>query len=291
MRRGDFTVIVARFAETPAKKYLFSKKLVLAVSVTLFVFLSCFVLSSLHYYQMWKKTAEYDRLRVEVDHLRKENQSFRLATNNLGDRVSGLEVVSKKLSILSGVSLDGIGVGGPASPSGLLNLTSKDLSRQLKSLKTKSSGLEVDFRRLQDFYTNRSILLAATPGIMPVRGYPSAAFGYRADPFSGDPEFHPGVDLSAPTGTKVVSTADGLVIFADRQAGYGKLVVIQHRFGLSTRYGHLQQAAVKVGQRVKKGDVIGYVGSTGRATGPHLHYEVRLNGQPMNPYLFFREDS
>jgi murein DD-endopeptidase MepM/ murein hydrolase activator NlpD len=291
MRRGDFTVIVARFAETPARKYSFSKKLVGAVSVALFVFLSSFILSSLHYYQMWKKTAEYDHLKVEVDQLRKENQSFRLATNNLGDQLSGLEMVSKKLSILSGLNLGSIGVGGPTSPPGMLNLSSQDLSRQLKSLKTKSGGLEIEFRRLQEFYTNRSILLAATPGIRPVHGYPSAGFGYRADPFSGDEEFHPGVDISAPTGTNTVSTADGLVIFADRQAGYGKLVVIQHRFGLSSRYGHLQQACVKVGQRVKKGDVIGYVGATGRATGPHLHYEVRLNGQPMNPYLFFRDNN
>jgi murein DD-endopeptidase MepM/ murein hydrolase activator NlpD len=290
MKRGDFTVILARFAETPARKYTFSKRLVTSSAILLIVLISAFVLSSLHYYQMWKRTGEYDRLRVEVDQLRKENQTFRLSANQLTDRLSALEVVSKKLTILSGLDHAGMGgLGGPTSGTQMLNLNSRELANQLGQLNRKSRGMESDFRGLQDFYNNRTILLAATPAIMPVHGYLSTAFGYRADPFTGLRDYHPGIDISAPTGTKVLASADGLVAFADRQVGYGKLVVLQHKFGLSTRYGHLSLIAVKPGQRVRKGDIIGYVGSTGRATGPHLHYEVRLNDQPMNPRLFMRD--
>ncbi len=290
MRKGDFTIILARFAETPAKAYCFPRKLAAALGVISLVFISCFILSSLHYYQMWKKTSEYDRLRLEVDQLRKENQTFRLSANNLADQLSALEVVSKKVTILSGLNREGMGgLGGPSNTT-LGSLTTRGLTDQLRQLGRKSRSVESDLRQLQDYYTGRSILLAATPAIPPVHGYPSASYGYRLDPFTGVRDFHSGIDISAPRGNKVVATADGLAIFAQSQVGYGRLVVVQHKFGLSTRYGHLSQVAVKVGQRVKKGDIIGYVGSTGRATGPHLHYEVRLNGQPMNPLLFFRDE-
>jgi len=289
LRKGDITIILARFAETPAKAYCFPRKLATALGIISFVFISGFILSSLHYYQMWKKTSEYNQLKLEVDQLRKENQSFRLAANNLADQLSALEVVSKKVTILSGLNGEGMGgVGGPSS-TGLGNLTARELTDQLKQLGAKSRNVESELRQLHDFYTNRSILLAATPAIPPVHGYPSASFGYRLDPFTGVRDFHSGIDISAPRGNKVVATADGLAVFAQSQVGYGKLIVVQHKFGLSTRYGHLSQVAVRVGQRVKKGDIIGYVGSTGRATGPHLHYEVRLNGQPMNPLLFYRD--
>jgi murein DD-endopeptidase MepM/ murein hydrolase activator NlpD len=293
MKRGDWTVIVARFAETPARRYSLPRKLVVGVSTASLVLLACFVLSTLHYYQMWKKTSEYDRLKVEVDQLRKENDTFRLAADHLSDKFSALEVTSKKLSILSGLDREGMGgLGGPVTrPSPLAELGNRELVRHLNDLGRRSVGLEFEYRRLQDFYNNRSILLAATPAIAPVNGYPSGSYGYRLDPFSGARDFHPGLDISAAYGNPVVATADGLVTSAGHWVAYGKLVVIDHKFNVATRYGHLSRVSVRVGQRVKKGDIIGYVGSTGRATGPHLHYEVRLGGQPVNPLLFFRENS
>ena len=291
MKRGDFTVILARFAETPARKYTFSKRFVTSLGLLLVIFISAFTLSSLHYYQMWKKTGEYNRLKVEVDQLRKENQTFRVSANQLTDRLSALEVVSKKLTIVSGLDHGGMGgVGGPTTGAQLLDLSSRELATHLGRLNRKSQSIETDFRGLQDFCNGRTIFLAATPAISPVHGYLSTAYGYRSDPFTGLRDYHPGIDISAPTGTKIVASADGLVAFADRQMGYGKLVILQHKFGLSSRYGHMSMIAVKPGQRVRKGDVLGYVGSTGRATGPHLHYEVRLNDQAMNPRIFMREE-
>jgi len=288
MRKGDLTVIIARFAETPARKFTFSRRLILSTGLALLVFITAFVLSNLHYYRMWKKTSEYEHLRVEADQLRKENETFRQRANQLTDQLSALEVTSKKLTILSGLEREGLGgVGGPTTVSTPASLSGKDLIRELQALNGRKQTLQIDFQQLHQHYTNRNLLLAATPSIEPVQGYASAGFGYRADPFNGTRDFHTGVDISAPTGTKIVAPADGVAVFANRYPAYGKLVVLEHRFGISTRYGHLSHIVVLNGQKVKKGDIIGYVGATGRATGPHLHYEVRLHGQPLNPFIFF----
>lgn len=289
MSRGDVTVIIARRSEAPVQKYTFSRKFLLSLGVTVLILLSSFTLSNLHYYYMWKKTTEYSQLKVEVDQLRKENESFRLAANQLNEKISTLEMTSKKLKIFSGLDREGLGgVGGPsrtlARP---LPRNNRDLAKYFNTLGQKGSGVEMELRRLQEFYTAQSLVWAATPLGRPVHGYPSDLFGYRSDPFSGKLDFHTGLDLSSPDGNPVTATADGLILFAGRWFGYGKLVTISHGFGMTTRYGHMSRVAVRVGQRIKKGDIIGYVGSTGRATGPHLHYEVRLNDQPLNPMRFF----
>src|SRR5207302_6297625 len=139
------------------------------------------------------------------------------------------------------------------------------MDRTLSRLTERSTQLE-------SFYRDQKVLLASTPSVWPVRGYLSAGFGNRIDPFTGMKDFHPGIDISTPTGTKVQSPADGIVISAGIQGGYGNALSIDHGYGVVTRYGHLESFAVRPGQKVKRGDVIGYVGNTGRSTGPHLHY-------------------
>jgi murein DD-endopeptidase MepM/ murein hydrolase activator NlpD len=123
----------------------------------------------------------------------------------------------------------------------------------------------------------------ATPSIWPVHGWLSAGYGMRSDPFNGGRDFHPGLDISAERGTAVRATAAGTVELAAPSGDYGNLVVVDHGFGIVTRYGHLSKFAVWPGREVKRGDILGYVGATGRATGPHLHYEVVTNGKLMNP--------
>lgn len=119
-------------------------------------------------------------------------------------------------------------------------------------------------------------------------GDEQSPFGNRIDPFTGRLAFHSGLDLSGPHGTKVLSTGDGKVVAAGRDGAYGNAVDVQHGFGLMTRYAHLSQVLVKEGQAVKKGDVLGIQGSTGRSTGEHVHYEVRYNKRPMNPKNFLK---
>jgi murein DD-endopeptidase MepM/ murein hydrolase activator NlpD len=129
----------------------------------------------------------------------------------------------------------------------------------------------------------RQTLAAATPSIWPVTGWLTSYYGNRRDPFTGGRNFHPGLDISATPGQPVVATANGRVVTAGHNGNYGNLVVIEHGFGLTTKYGHLARFGVMNGQQVSRGDVIGYVGSTGRSTSPHLHYEIWMNDQLMNP--------
>jgi murein DD-endopeptidase MepM/ murein hydrolase activator NlpD len=240
---------------------------------------------------MWRHSQDYLALEQRVDQLNKQDQELRLAARQLGDQIAALQVTAQKLKIISGFDEDSLGgVGGPSNRvNPVLSLSPRDFYRHFRSLDRKRITLQSDLRQLQDYYTTREILMAATPSIMPVRGYPSDRFGRRADPFSGESDFHPGIDISAPRGTKVMASADGLVVYAGRRLNYGKMVSLEHKFGISTRYGHLDRYTVKAGQRVKKGDIIGYVGATGRATGAHLHYEVRLRNQPLNPLRFFQD--
>jgi murein DD-endopeptidase MepM/ murein hydrolase activator NlpD len=143
--------------------------------------------------------------------------------------------------------------------------------------------IQAQLERVRSGAERRQALAAATPSIWPVAGGLSSQFGTRSDPFTGADEFHGGLDISANAGEPVVATADGTVATARWNDGYGNLVVIDHGFGISTRYGHLSRFAVSEGQSVRKGDVVGLVGSTGRSTSPHVHYELLLNGRQANP--------
>jgi murein DD-endopeptidase MepM/ murein hydrolase activator NlpD len=140
-----------------------------------------------------------------------------------------------------------------------------------------------EFEELLEQIKKQRNLLAGTPTIRPVDGWVTSRFGYRKSPFTGRRELHKGLDISNRKGTPIMATADGVVCFADKKGLYGLTMVIDHGHGLKTRYAHLNKLLKKKGENVKRGDVIAQMGSTGRSTGPHLHYEVRLNGVPVNP--------
>src|SRR5262249_40025834 len=129
-------------------------------------------------------------------------------------------------------------------------------------------------------------LASATPSIWPVAGWLSSSYGKRVDPFGGGEDFHPGLDISADYGLPVHATADGVGASAAASGNYGNMITLEHGFGIVTRYGHLSRFAVVAGQKVQRGDVIGYVGSTGRSTSPHLHYETLVGGKLTNPLKF-----
>lgn len=245
---------------------------------------------SFHYYQMWERSKHLENLESRVESLNNNNEQVRFKAKQLTERLSALDLVAHKLRVLSDLDMDGLGgVGGPVGDQLEVGFDERSLLEQFNALEKKSISLREELRKFQEYYKDRSILLSSTPSILPVIGYPSDRFGMRRDPFTGNRSFHPGLDLSAPVGAKVVATADGVVRFAGRQPNYGRLVQLDHRFGLETRYGHLKKVAVRQGESMQKGDVLGYVGATGRATGPHVHYEVRLNGRSLNPLRFLHE--
>ena len=142
----------------------------------------------------------------------------------------------------------------------------------------KQSGAE-----LWEWLSKKQSLLQATPSISPTKGWITSAFGYRTSPYTRRPSFHHGLDIAALHGTPVKATGDGVVTYTGYDSGYGKLISIDHGYGMVTRYGHNSQVFVVMGQKIKRGEVIATVGNTGRTTGPHLHYEVRLNDLPVDP--------
>jgi murein DD-endopeptidase MepM/ murein hydrolase activator NlpD len=144
--------------------------------------------------------------------------------------------------------------------------------------------MESQLTSLQELAQKKASIRRSTPTIWPVKGNVTSQFGSRTDPFNGEStEMHLGLDIAALFGTQVHAPADGRIIFAQRNAAYGNLVIIDHGNGLTTRMGHLSRFNVKVGQAVRKNEVVAYVGTSGRSTAPHLHYEVRLNDRPVNP--------
>ncbi|HEX8177139.1 MAG TPA: M23 family metallopeptidase [Pyrinomonadaceae bacterium] len=217
------------------------------------------------------------RIERENERLRAENERQRKQLNNLNQRIEAVEDNARRLVELSGASSENRtpenrGTGGPEV---LL-----DSLPGLVAVEYKTDYLERELKSYEEVLKRR----ATVPSIWPVAGELSDGFGGRRNPFGGlGSEFHTGQDISAITGTPVMAAAQGTVIFAGWQNGYGQIVIIDHGNGLTTRYGHLSGIDVELGQQIARGQQLGRVGSTGRSTGPHLHYEVRINDEPVNP--------
>lgn len=184
------------------------------------------------------------------------------------------------------------GVGGPTEEDSarfdaILQKKNDDLMNKvtatLKDDNQKASLQEASFKEISAFLDKQRSILAATPSIWPVKGWITSGFGKRASPLTGEPGRHYGVDIANEVGSPIRVTADGIVTYAGWETGYGRVVVVEHGYGYSTRYGHCSRIEVKVGQSVRRGDVMGYMGSTGRSTGSHCHYEVRIHGVPVDP--------
>jgi murein DD-endopeptidase MepM/ murein hydrolase activator NlpD len=241
------------------------------------MFASVLFCSSLYGFYGLTQQAAHLRIEIENGRLRAENERQRQELNELSTRVEAVEDTSRRLAEKSGVvhgEADLPGTGGPASP-----LDAKSLA----ALEEKMNQLEKDMQAYEAVLRKRGY----TPSVWPVEGKLESGFGGRRNPFGGNSyEFHSGQDIDAPWGAPVIAGANGNVTFVGWQNGYGQLVVIDHGGGLTTRYGHLSHIDVSQGQTVTRGQFIARVGSTGRSTGPHLHYEVRINDEPVNPLQY-----
>lgn len=226
-------------------------------------------------------------LRSENAALREVNDGFETSIRDLESTVDDYQERIRKLAIVAGLSElspseSGIGGGTPVAADGGLV---EDLLGIETELHQMGHGMDVLQRKLDE----HRLLISTTPAISPVKGLLTSGFGYRADPFTGRRSFHPGVDIVAPHGQQIRATGDGLVTKAGRIQGLGNAVYISHGFGIVTRYGHMSKIEVDSGRQVRRGDVIGYVGSTGRATGNHVHYEVHVDGKATDPLGYILE--
>lgn len=218
--------------------------------------------------------AEHLRIDRENQRLRAQNEKQQQELQKLNNRVNAVEDTSRKLAEMSGLASTEAprGQGGPARPI--------DSAAGMAAVESKTSRLERQMWIYQEMVRGHGMI----PSIWPVAGTLEGGIGGRRNPFGGRGyEYHEGQDIDAAYGAPVQAAANGKVMIAARQRGYGNVVYVDHGAGLSTRYGHLSQINVAVGQTVTRGQTIGLVGSTGRSTGPHLHYEVRINNQPVDP--------
>ncbi len=244
--------------------------------------------------------ARYEVATLFASHetLELENSNYRAATEQLAGQIMALQTAMSDLGAKAALdpslqnSMDKLpamvknrAMGGPTATAAL-NLMAPGLGSPENTfglLKDLLEGLESRLQTVRSNVDKRNNLAAATPSIWPTHGWLSSTMGNRADPIDGSKDFHPGLDISADKGDAVYATADGKIVNASPAGNYGNLVVVDHGYGIETRYGHLSAFKVKVGQPVKRGDLLGLVGATGRATGAHLHYEVRANGRILNP--------
>ena len=242
------------------------------------------------YTRMLLKVSQYNALRTEKDQLKNNYSRLEQVAKERDLQVASLGSIAGEVSALYGLKAEPTLVSETSD-----QIHDADVSSSLDQLHALRSsalsgatmvGLTMGLTR--NATTADWIKANAAPNLWPVEGQVTGSFGERIDPFNGEGAFHSGVDIGSSYGAQIIAPADGVVTFTDVMGGYGKAIMINHGNSISTRYGHLSGFAVTAGQRVHRGDVIGYVGESGRSTGPHLHYEVRINDIPVNPYKYLR---
>jgi murein DD-endopeptidase MepM/ murein hydrolase activator NlpD len=242
------------------------------------------------YTRMLYKVSEFNRIRTEKDQLKDRYSHLEQVAHERDIQVASLGSLASEVSALYGLKSDPVLV--TASSEQVQDAQLHSSFDQLYALKstalTGAATVGISLGLTKNATMADWARANAAPNLWPVEGQITGSFGERIDPFNGEGAFHSGVDISANVGSPVIAPADGTVVFADFLGGYGRAVNIDHGHGVSTRYGHLASFAVAAGQYIHRGDTIGYVGLSGRSTGPHLHYEVRINDTPVNPYKYLR---
>jgi len=242
------------------------------------------------YTRMLRKVSHYNQLRTEESQLKDRYSRLEQSANERDIQVASLGSLASEVSALYGLKSDPTIV--TASTEQMQEAQVHSSLDQLYALKhtamTGAASVGISLGLTKNSTTADWIRANSVPNLWPVEGRITGSFGERIDPFNGEGAFHSGVDISAAVGSPVIAPADGIVIFADFLGGYGRAVAVDHGHAITTRYGHLASYAVTPGQYVHRGDTIGYVGLSGRSTGPHLHYEVRINETPVNPYKYLR---
>ncbi len=242
------------------------------------------------YTRMLAKVSRFNQLRDETEALKARYSKLEQAEHEKDLQVASLGSLASEVSALYGLTSDPILTSNSAG-----SFQQQEVGVSLDQLHAlRSSALSgatmvaIGMNISHPVSMNDWIRASAAPALWPVMGRVTSSFGERIDPFNGEGAFHTGVDISCDYGAPVIAPADAVVGYADFMNGYGRAIILEHGHGLSTLYGHLSSFAVVTGQEIHRGDIIGYIGDSGRSTGPHLHYEVRINNVPVNPYKYLR---
>ncbi|MFP3940286.1 MAG: peptidoglycan DD-metalloendopeptidase family protein [Thermoanaerobaculia bacterium] len=271
------TVILVPHARAKLRKWRISN-LQIAIALSAFSLLtaaSVFVLVS--FFTGGVDSTRVERLRQENQELRQANLTFEESIGDLQSRLGDYEARTRKLAIVAGIeNLEGreAGVGGEGTG---VNPVDLDF------LEYRATRLSRKLDHVQSELAERVRWISSMPSVAPVKGIVTSGFGSRRDPITGRRTFHPAVDIAAPPDQEVRAPSDGLVTRAGRIGGLGNAVYLSHGFGIATRFGHMSRLEVRPGEQVERGELLGYVGRTGRSTGYHLHYEVHVDGEAINP--------
>src|SRR5262245_28149036 len=290
-----YTIMIVPHAAAKFRRIKISKNFLIAAGCFLGLVFTAGLMFPHYLLRSSQLSATLRQLTRENQELRKSNEKFDESLADLRARLSEFETKATKLAMMAGVDdhpTQELAAGGSSfdlkglSPSASQSV----IDAEINTLKERSGVLQDTFRVLDMAFQKQSLLLSSTPSIYPVHGLLGNGYGWRRDPFTGMRDFHQGLDLVAPIGTKVIAPADGIVTKVGPSGGVGNSVFISHGYGIITRYGHLASYGVRVGQRVKRGDVIATVGTTGRSTGPHLHYELLVHQRNVDPIKYILEE-
>lgn len=314
-KEKNYSIIIVTGATSTNKEFNISSKLIKNSIIAFIVLLLVFGFIIFDYL-----TISFDKekmKRLERDNAEKAELITELSSTieDIQAKLKNMAIYKDRISIAMGLTspnaLKEVGTGGPIdnftndieSPnSKVLNKKGKvpnqplknpqpkqpaeDILKRTQVIQKEAARIESTLKFIESVMKEQKVRLASTPSIWPTKGYLTSPFGYRIHPFTGKRSFHNGQDIATQYGNKVLATADGVVLVAERRDYYGRLMIIDHGFGFNTWYGHLASFVVKEGDRVQRHQVIGYVGNSGRSNAPHLHYEVRYLGKPQNPMNF-----
>ncbi len=299
MDKRFFTVLFLPSNPSRVKKLILSEFLIKSLAISAMILLLASSVIFFDYVNVKKKEVDLAGLKEQTKIQNVQLQTFADKINDMEAELARLRSLDTKIRVLTDTKTEGpvskserLSLGGRGGPEPTAPMSFdreallKDMVAKLDRLNIEAKEQEKSLHELHASIQNRESLLAATPSLWPVRGYISSGFGDRESPFDSSNEFHEGIDISAPSGSSVAAAAEGVVTFAARNNDLGNAVTIDHGYGIVSRYGHLSEISVRAGQKVKAGQRIGSVGSTGRSTGPHLHYEVAVNGYKVNPIKY-----
>jgi murein DD-endopeptidase MepM/ murein hydrolase activator NlpD len=303
MAKKFLSVIIVPHTKTSTKTFALSRrafKLTVAGAGLFVLVLGIFLVD---YLSMGLLRQRYRVISRESTEQKARIADYEKTIGDLQSTVARMEALAKKLNVMTGLKSPDVltgpaGIGGGAPSEAESDIASGPpvsgpqvfSPGSMQTLSQRALSIEGNLNGLVSSIESRNIELASTPSIMPTAGWISSPFGRREDPFTGQWQMHWGLDISTNTGNPIVATADGIVIKVQEDKYLGKNVTISHGNGITTVYGHMSKFGTKAGAKVKRGDIIGYVGMTGKAVGPHVHYEVRRDGKPVNPYNYILEE-
>jgi murein DD-endopeptidase MepM/ murein hydrolase activator NlpD len=296
----DYFNVLIFGQKTSKTRHLRIHKKTFKIGLYLLTFgLLCTIFFLCDYIQVRKKTFELNQLRQQTQEQKSKIHFFASKIEDLEKQLSKLKDFDKRIRIIANLekgqeTTPFMGMGGPSASDIREKLRAEKnemgLAQQMRTdierLELEATSQEESLSELEKLLQSKKDMLAHTPSVWPAHGWVTSGFGFRTNPFTALTQMHEGLDIANRIGTPVIAPADGIVSDTGKDSAYGNFIVISHGFGINSRFLHLSKILVRPGQRVKRGDKIAEVGTTGKSTGPHLHYEVRVNGIPVNPLRY-----